>query len=150
MYTTSDAPTLTIERSSWSHPPRDAGLVVGAIAAATVTWGAHGAGDLAILVTAVAVATALVFGVVVPRALRTTGSGGRALWLALPAIVILFPLFWSGLPLVLGSGAVMVGLVRRHDPTGGTKAVVGLVLGSLAVVGYAGIYLIDGLLLGNI
>lgn len=148
MNTTSDAPTSA--HFSFDRPVHATGLVVGVIAAATVAWGSHGPGDLAVLITTVVAATALVFGVVVPRALRTSGAGGTALWLSLPALVILFPLFWSGLPLVLGAGGVLVGLVRRHDPTGGTRAVVGLVLGTLAVVGYAGIYLIDGLLLGNI
>lgn len=148
MNTTSDAPISA--HFSLDRPVHATGLVVGVIAAATVAWGSHGPGDLAVLITTVVAATALVFGVVVPRALRTSGAGGTALWLSLPALVILFPLFWSGLPLVLGAGGVLVGLVRRHDPTGGTRAVVGLVLGTLAVVGYAGIYLIDGLLLGNI
>jgi len=150
MNTTSDAPSLTSAHFSWDRPARPTGLVVGSTAAATVAWGSHGAGDLAVLITTVVAATALLFGVLVPRALRTSGTGGTALWLSLPAIMILFPLFWSGLPLVLGAGGIVVGLARRHDPTGGTKAVVGLVLGTLAVVGYAGIYLIDGLLLGNI
>lgn len=150
MNVTSDSSIMTAPPCASSRAELLAGLVVGALAVACTAWGAHGATDLAVLTTVAIGATAVIFGVVVPRALRASGAGGTALWLSLPAIVSLLPLFWSGLPLILGAGGVMVGLARRHDDNARTKAVAGLVLGSLAVIGYVGIYLVDGLLLGNI
>lgn len=128
------------------------GLATAALAAGWTAYGAHDLQEIAIVVAAIAVTAALVYGVVVPRALARaegTGAGAAALALAVPAVLLTLPAFWTGLPLVLGVAAVMVGNAGRRAPRGGGKAIAGMVLGLLAVAGYLTIYVVDGLILGN-
>lgn len=111
---------------------------------------AHDWGEIAIVSAVVAVATALVFGVVVPRGLATEAPGKRALALAIPALVLTLPAFWSGLPLVLGVGGVVLGNAGRNAPRHGGKAMAALVVGAIAVLGYLAIYVGDGLIAGHV
>ena len=86
------------------------------------------------------VVAAVVFGVVVPRGLRHDSAGGRALVLGVLA-VLLVPAFWSGLPLILGVGASLLGYAGKRAAEGSGKSTAALVLGLLAVAAYAAIYL---------
>jgi hypothetical protein len=89
--------------------------------------------------SAVAVVGALLaFGLLVPRGLRAAGRGADSAprWALVPGIValVLFPLaFWTGLPLVLGSAAALVGSRPRPDGTRVSTAAV--VVGGIAVFG---------------
>jgi CBS domain containing-hemolysin-like protein len=86
-----------------------------------------GAGPFAVTsVIAIGVA-ALLFGRVVPRA--TEGRNPARIALVLAGLTLLTGVvFWSGLPLVLGPAAIVLGLAARRN--GGSIAAVGI--GSLA------------------
>ena len=126
---------------------RSAGLIgaaVAAVAAVLTTLFAHGWSEVILMVALIAVASAAVYGFVVPRALRRESCGGTALALAVPAALLAAPAFWTGLPLVLGVAAVLVGNSGRHARTGSGKAIAGLVLGALAALFYLSIYVMEG------
>ncbi len=120
------------------------GLASGLVAAALTALFAHDWGEVVFSVSLIALVTAVVFAVVVPRALRKNSAGGTALALAIPAALLALPAFWSGLPLVLGVAGVLVGNHGRQVPDGGRKSIVALVLGALAVVSYIAIYATTG------
>ena len=130
-----------------------AGLLSAAVAAAWTVFGAHDLREVALVLPVIAVVAALVYGVVVPRALARAGAGagvgGTALALGVPAVLLTLPFYWSGLPLVLGVAGAMVGNAGRRTRPGGGMAVAGMVLGLLAVAGYLTIYIVDGVILGN-
>ena len=118
--------------------------VASTVVAVVFTWlGAHDWGEIAVVSAAVLTCGALVFGLVVPRALQKESAGGTALALAVPALLLLVPAFWAGIPFVLGAAAVAVGNAGRGARTGFGKSVAGLVLGALAVLGYLAIYASD-------
>ena len=140
--------TYTSEVDQQSIAPAAVGCAALGIAGTVFT--AHDWGEIVIVATTVVVATALVFGLVVPRALRTGAPGKRALMLSIPAFLLTLPAFWSGLPLVLGVGGMMLGNAGRQADRHSTKAIVALVLGALAVLGYLGIYIGDGVIAGHV
>ena len=76
-------------------------------------------------------------------------AGGTALTLALLAALLTLPAFWSGLPLILGSGRAPR-LAGRNAATGAGKSAAAIGIGALAVLGYLTIYIVDGLLMGNV
>ncbi|MEP6816201.1 MAG: hypothetical protein ABI873_11695 [Marmoricola sp.] len=57
--------------------------------------------------------------------------------------------FSSGIPLILGAGAAVFGKSSRTAERGSGRAITGLVLGVVAVLGYIAIYLGDGVILGH-
>jgi hypothetical protein len=81
-----------------------------------------------------AVATALVFGLVV-RGAERGNPGRRSVILGVLGVVTIM-VFWSGLPSVLAAGAVATALVHR-DVTGrfGKASATGLALAGLALAG---------------
>lgn len=94
------------------------------------------------LIALSAVVGAAVFGLLVPRALRAVGaaSPGAPRW-ALGhgiAAVVLLTAFWSGLPLVVGPAAVILGMEGRRPPARGARRggaySASLMLGVVAVV----------------
>ena len=133
--TTSYAPSTDIARSV-----APIGVGVGLVAAAATTAFAHDWPEVITMVALIVVVTGLVFGVVVPRALRKDSAGGTALGLAVPAALLTLPAFWSGMPLVLGAAAMVVGNAGRTARSGAGKCIAGFVLGTLAVLGYLAIY----------
>ena len=52
-------------------------------------------------------------------------------------------LFWSGLPLVLGAAATMLGHAGKRADEGSGKAIAAFVLGVLALIGYVAVYVGD-------
>ena len=138
--------TMTTTPSS-TLTTRSAGLIgvaVAAVAAALTTFFAHGWGEAIGMTALIAVVGAVVYGYVVPRALRKESAGGTALALAIPAALLVVPAFWTGLPLVLGVAAMLVGNEGRRAPTGAGKSIAGLVLGALASLFYLSIYVMEG------
>ena len=121
------------------------GLASALVAAAGTAFGAHDWGEIAVVWSVIAVATLLVFGLVVPRALRKESAGGTALGLSIPALALLLPAFWSGLPLVLGVAGLVVGNAGRRAPSGAGKCIAAVVVGTLAAVGYLAVYIADGM-----
>jgi hypothetical protein len=121
------------------------GLTTALVAAAGAAFGAHDWVEIAVVWGVIAVATALVFGLVVPRALRKESAGGTGLGLSIPALLLLLPAFWSGLPLLLGVAGLVVGNAGRKAPSGAGKCIAAVVLGALAAVGYLAIYISDAM-----
>lgn len=125
------------------------GVAAGLVAVTGTAIGAHDWAELLVVGAVIVAATALIFGLVVPRALRKESAGGTALGLAIPALLLLLPAFWSGLPFVLGVAAVVVGNAGRRAPTGAGKCIAALVMGGLAAVGYVAIYVSDTISTGG-
>jgi hypothetical protein len=63
--------------------------------------------------------------------------------MAVLGALLVVPAFWSGLPMLLGVAAAMLGYAGKRATTGSGKATAGLVLGLLTVVAYLAIYLSD-------
>jgi FtsH-binding integral membrane protein len=116
------------------------GIASAIVASALTTAFAHDWGEVAFMLPVILVAAGLVFGIVVPRALRKESAGGTALGLSIPAALLTLPAFWTGLPLVLGVAGMVVGNSGRNARSGGGKCIAALVLGALAVLGYLSIY----------
>lgn len=118
------------------------------VACAWTVYGAHDWTEIAIVFTAIAVVSLATYGYLVPRALRRD-PGATAVALGLAALVLLLPAFWSGLPLVLGVAAMLLGRAGRTDGTRSGRSIAAIVLGAVAVVGYLAIYIWDGPIAGN-
>jgi hypothetical protein len=88
--------------------------------------------EFLVLTGIIGVSTAIVFGVVIPRALARGGSSGTALTLSLLGL-LLAAAYWSGLPPVLAIGGIVLALRTKDDASKGrTRAAVGI--GVLALV----------------
>ncbi len=85
-------------------------------------------------------ATAVVFAVVLPRALSRPSAPRTALVLAVLAAVLVVPAFWSGLVLPLAVGGLLAG---RH--TRSTAGNIAVALSALSIVGLVAIYVLDWL-----
>jgi hypothetical protein len=121
------------------------GALTALVAVAGTVVGAHDWTEVAVVVAVILATTALVYGLVVPRALRKESAGGSSLALSVPALLLLVPAFWSGLPLVLGVAGALVGNAGRSARSGAGQSIAGLVLGALASVGYIAIYVSDAM-----
>ena len=84
-----------------------------------------------------------VYAFVVARGLRQDSAGGRALVLGVIGLLLVLPAFWSGLPMVFGAAAALLGYAGRRAATGSGKATAGMLLGALSVIGYLAIYVTD-------
>jgi hypothetical protein len=87
--------------------------------------------------------TAAIFGLVVPRGLRHTAAGGRGIAMGVIGLLAVPVVPWSGLPLVLGTAATLLGHAGKRADRGSGKAIAAFVLGLLSVIGYVGIYVGD-------
>jgi hypothetical protein len=96
----------------------------------------HGWGEYAAVVGIVAVATALVFGLVV-RTATPADAGTRAIVLGVLAVLSVL-VFWTGLPAVLAFGAIACAVTSRSGLAKVAMALAGIAIvgaGVLAVVG---------------
>lgn len=118
------------------------GIAAAVVGVALVIYGAYGdphtkssqTSAVPFLSVVVVVAAALVFGLVVPRGLRAERASR---WALVPGIVsiVLFPLgFWSGVPLVLGGAAALLGS-QPKDRSGDRVSTAAVVLGGIVVLG---------------
>jgi hypothetical protein len=137
--------TATPAARSVDTQPLALGTGAGVLAAALIAAFAHDWGEIAFSVGILAVVTAVVFGLLVPRALRKESAGGTALGLSIPAVLLALPAFWSGLPLVLGVAGLVVGNHGRLAASGARKSIVAVVLGALAVMTYLAIHVMSGI-----
>ena len=92
MTTTTASPSHTTQRQIAA-----VGAGTGLVAAAWTAYGADDWIEIALVAAGIAVTTALVFALVVPRALRGAerggGVGGTALALSVPAVLLTLPAF---------------------------------------------------------
>jgi len=146
--TTSTKPATRTDLVRATATKLGAATIVGA--AALAIYGAYGdphaksnqISGVPFLIVIAAVVAVLVFGVLVPRALRAVHAGTPAAsrWAAGHGVVaaLAIPVFWSGIPLVLGTAAILLGLEGRRSAVRGTSVrsfTVAFVLGLIAVAG---------------
>lgn len=91
------------------------------------------------------VTTGVVFGLVLPRALRRPSAAGTALTLAVLAAGLVAFAFWSGVVLPLAVGGLIAG--RHTRSTAGTVAVA---LSVLTCVAFVAVYVSDWMSTNNI
>lgn len=143
----------TISTTPTTRPVRSSAIfTIGAAALVGGFWifyGAHNWLEILISMSMLALATALLLGIVLPRALRKESAGGTALTLSVLAVLVTVPAFWSGLPIVLGVAGMVVGRAGRSAQSGSGKCIAAVVLGALAVASYLAIYVLDALVAGN-
>ena len=87
----------------------------------------------------------LLYPFVVARGLRRENAGGRALALGIIGLLLIVPAAWSGLPMILGAAAALLGYAGRRASSGSGKATAAFVLGTLSMVGYVAFYVSDWL-----
>lgn len=138
-FTTTESTTLT------PSAVRGIGAVVGLVAATLTTLFAHNWAEVISMVALIAVVTGIVFGFAVPRSLRGERPGRPALAYAIVAALVIVPAFWTGLPLVLGVAAMILGNAGRTARTGAGASIAALVLGALASLFYLSIYVMEGI-----
>jgi hypothetical protein len=108
---------------------------------------AHETSEIVTVLGGAAVVAAVVYGWVVPRGL-SKGAPGTALTLSAVAALLLLPAFWSMLPLVLGVAGAMLGRAcAGHAPKRGYAAIG---LGAISVAGYLVLYVVLGLVMGDL
>jgi hypothetical protein len=101
------------------------------VAALTVAYSLAASGDsdargFAIASAVAIIATAIVFGPVRARAESGADRGRRTAWWLAGLSVLTLPVFWMGIPAVLGGGAAVIGRESRNTPA--------MVIGALAFV----------------
>jgi hypothetical protein len=140
---TTYAETPTRSTSSWpTYAALGAGLAL--VLTAIGTFGdlvgdsstKHGWEEYAVVVAIIAVATALVFGLVV-RSATPENAGTRAIVLAALALASVL-VFWTGLPAVLAFGALACAALSRSMPAKVAMGIAGIAIaaaGVLAVIG---------------
>ena len=139
--------TLTTTESHTLTPGavRGIGAGVGLVAATLTTLFAHDWAEVISMVALIAVVTGVVFGVAVPRSLRGERPGRPALAYAIVAALVSVPAFWTGLPLVLGVAAMILGNAGRTARAGAGASIAALVIGALASLFYLAIYIEEGM-----
>jgi hypothetical protein len=118
-----------------------AALAAVALAAANFTGDGEngGAGPYAVTLAISLVIAGAVFGWAIPRTERPARPGLLVATFALLSV----PVFWSGLPYVLGPAAIVYGLLGRARPQGGGAAKTAIFLGALATVLAVGVLVWD-------
>ena len=100
-----------------------------------------------VIIVLLLVATAI-FLLVVPRAARSDRAGLVGFVGSFLGLLLILPAFWSGLPIVLGAGGVVLGLAgqeRTRTARGGGFALWAIVLGVAAILLDLIIFLLDRL-----
>jgi hypothetical protein len=140
-----------IESRSEMDAPRSriaaAATLAVAMAAGLAAWGTfggsdHEAGEYLVVLAIIAVAAAVVFGWIVPRALRRESAGTTALVLSVLGLATI-AIFWSGLPPVLAAGGIVLGWAGRGARTGPGLSTAAIVLGVLALAADVAVYVQD-------
>jgi hypothetical protein len=121
-----------------------AAAVAGAALAFYAAYGDPHAGtsqkaSVPFLVGLVVVVSAIVFGLLAPRALRAAQDGrpGASRWglaCGIVALIAMPVVFWTGVPLVVGAAGLVLGVSGRRSG-GGRGATAAVVIGTLAIVG---------------
>lgn len=109
----------------------------------------HNPREFLVLSAVIVVAAIVVLGVVVPRWENRPKAAGVGLGLSIAGLLLLAPAFWSGVPAILAAGGTLLGGAARRHGRGGV-ATAAIVLGTVALIGYAAIYLGDWMSTNNI
>jgi hypothetical protein len=128
-------------------------VAIGAIALAT-TFAAigtyvgdqeQGTKEFLVVCVIIAVAAAVVFGLVVPKGLQREAAGVTALALSILGLVTVLA-FWSGLTPILAGGGALLGWAGRDAARGRGTSWAAIVIGAIALVGYLAIYVTNAIL----
>ena len=123
------------------------GAVSYAVAAVLTVPEAHDMGEVVIVLTGAAILGLVVFGWAVPRGMAT-GAPGMALGFSVAGAMLLLPAFWAIVPMQLGLAAVMLG--RASAGYAPKRSYTALALGAVTVAGYFYLYLVLGLIMGDL
>jgi len=146
-------------------PTRDTAIPVPPAAAATVAGtlafvalgtfsGASDSKDNVVMefvvIAAIVLAlAALMFLVVVPRALRSGRTANLGLGLSIAADPFVLA-FWSGITPALAVSGILLGMAARRTADGAGKGAAAVAVGALALLGYVAIYISDWMATNNI
>jgi hypothetical protein len=127
-------------------------IAIGSIALATVlaavgTYAStdeQGTREFLIVCAIIAVAGAVVFGLVVPRGLQREAAGATALTLSILGLLSVVA-FWAGLTPILAGGGALLGWAGRDADQGRGMCRAAIGIGALALLGYLAIYISDQL-----
>ena len=131
------------DRNTVARQAPAVGIVCFLVAGGLIIAEADSNAEIYLMGALLAVGTAVIFGLVLPRGLRRDAAGGRGLVLAGIGALLVVPAFWSGLPLPLGAAAVLLGWAGHRAFRGSGLCVASLVLGALVCLTYLMIYLSD-------
>lgn len=138
--TTTQLSSATDDRAQVRQLLVPVGLAVVAVGGAASWVAANSRGEAVGEVVFILLLTAAVFGLVVARGLRHQAAGGRGIALAVIGLVSVPVAFWSGIPLVLGAGATLLGQAGRRAEEGSGKAIASFVIGVLTLMAYVAVY----------
>jgi hypothetical protein len=127
-------------------------VAIGAIALATtlaavgtyVSTDEQGTKEFLIVCAIIAVAAAVVFGLVVPRGLQREAAGATALTLSILGLLAVGA-FWAGLTPILAGGGALLGWAGTDADLGRGMCRVAIGIGVVALVAYLVIYASDQL-----
>ncbi|MBD0338624.1 MAG: hypothetical protein ICV67_04965 [Thermoleophilia bacterium] len=117
-------------------------LAAGLAAWGTFGEGGNGVGEYLIILAIIAVATAVVFGWLVPRALRHEEAGATALVLSILGLGTI-AVFWTGLPPVLAMGGLVLGWAGRDASRRRALSIAAAAIGAFALVANVVLYIQD-------
>lgn len=158
--TISDGRTVTAPNPTASPMARSIrwGLASLAVGAAVAVYGAYGDPHpkasqehaVPFICGVLAVVAVAIFGALVPAGLRGITSrpgrwSGWALTVGIVALVATPVAFWSGLPVVLGTAAALLGAAGRQGAGGRGRATAALWLGAFAAVASVAVSLLGNL-----
>jgi len=146
----STSTTATSERNSLRSLVVPTGIATAVVSTIFTYLGAHDPGEYISMIALGLVSAAVVYGWVVPRALERSAAPKTAMALSVIAALLTLPAFWTGLPLVLGAAGALVGYAGRGASKGSGLSIAALLIGALSVLGYLTIYIIDGIVMGNL
>jgi hypothetical protein len=92
---------------------------------------------------------ALMFLLVVPRALRSGRTANLGLGLAIGSLPFVL-VFWSGIAPALAVSGILLGSAARRAGEGAGKGAAAVAVGALALLGYVAIYISDWMATNNI
>lgn len=144
MTTTADLDTDQHDRSDDRLVGAAAGLLAYAVSSYFTWTNAHDTGEIVFSLSLAAVVSLVVFGWFLPARL-TTGAPAAALGFGIAAALLVAPAFWSGLPLIFGAAGLLLGRASI-----GKRAVAATVLSALAVAFYLYLYVVMGMLQGQL
>ena len=126
------------------------GIATAVVSSVFTYLGAHDPGEYISMLAVGLVSAAVVYGWVVPRALTQDAAPKTAMTMSVIAALLTLPAFWTGLPLVLGAAGGLVGHAGRGAAKGSGLSIAAMLIGVLSVLGYLTIYIVDGIVMGNL
>ena len=124
-----------------------AGATTWAVATAFILTNANSVGEMWISPAIAAVVAIGLFGWLLPGRM-VTGAPGTALTLSALAVPLTVVAFWSGVPVLLAVAGAMLGAASIE--AGRKRAYAAMGLGALAVTGYLVLYVVVGLIMGDL